>query len=919
MPSNAQAVDDLPSGPPQLVGRHQELAIIDQLLIDARGERAGSVLVEGPPGAGKSTLLAASRLLADDFSVLSAVASETETNVAFAGLHSLCRQHLSAIDRLAVLARDALRGALALGPPTPADRFGVGVALISFFEALAEVRPLFIVVDDWQWLDVASADAIAFAARRLDGERAALLVGARPGALARFPGLRVVAIDGLDSADAASMLQTRFGIVKAAGLSVAAGCAGNPLAMIECAALLTGPQRLGLEPLPDPLPIGTATNAAFQVAIGSLAEATGFALLLAAISPGLGLERLTAACGSEGHDTPDWAALERARLGRIEGDHLTFAHPLVRSATVDGASPESLRHAHSVLASHAEGHARLWHRAQSLSGADAAVAAELVELAQQNLQRGAPSLALRYADRAAHLAPDGPAAAAAQLVAGQAAAFAGRDPRPFLDPLVNSVDPDIAATGARTQAVVLDAATSVWSGQVDRAAALVQRELPGLIAGGHRTPAAVLCAFGAFARWSTLELDVATELADQAWSLTEGRIEAEQPFGLLPAVAYSIMGASIRTPSAAIADLDPLDECVRIAGAVPNAELSTPLCLALLLRGRTAESLRLAQQSFVMASSQGAVVAASWIAIAQGMALHRLGRLNRAKHWLTQGLELAEAVGLLSAVGQAGAELSLLATTQGDFELAERHEAATRELAELLPLSPSMVLVDSSRALRLVFQGNLEEAAAILGSAPVLPPALVNYFPGTFELIDVLTRLGRFADASTHLDRLGSQGGGRATARLAVLRSDHTLFETALVELAHEDRAIDLARAKAAFAATLVDRDRNRSDRLAAEARATFQAEGCRPWLALTAPSTHAAAALGTSTRTPSALASSQQLTPQEERIASAIADGLSNQEIATMLFVSTKTVEAHLTRVYRKVGIANRTQLAKSVLTNQS
>src|SRR3954452_2726122 len=277
-----------------MVGRKDERARLTALLEAAREGRSGTLLLQGPPGIGKTELLRYATEQGDDFLVLKVRGMETESDIPFAGLAELVLPLLPHLDEIPAVQAAALKGALALGPTTAADRFTVPAGLLSLLARAAEDRPVLVVVDDAQWLDEASLDAFLFAGRRLHQEGVAMIAAAREdGPVVPMPWLERLPIETLTEAEARALLAA--GIAPGVADRLLATAAGNPLALLEIPGLLSAGQLAGRQapegprapgcgrgPLEDPLRPGTGVERAFAVAIAALPDGARRALLVAA-------------------------------------------------------------------------------------------------------------------------------------------------------------------------------------------------------------------------------------------------------------------------------------------------------------------------------------------------------------------------------------------------------------------------------------------------------------------------------------------------------------------------------------------------------------------------------------------------------------------------------------------------------------
>jgi len=414
-----------------LAGREQECAVLDQMLADARAGTSSVLVVQGPPGVGKSALLEYAADHADPLRVLRATGIEAESGLPFAGLHQLLRPALGLLDRLPAGQAAALRGALGLAGPA-GDRFLIGVGLLSLLGEAAEPEGLLGLIDDAQWLDAESADALLFATRRLQSEGIVLLLAARDAGTRTLaaPGLPHLSLPGLPAAAAAALLaDVGPRLAPAAADALIALTGGNPLALLELPRALTERQRAGRDPLPDPLPVSDRVQDAFLGDVSRLPDGAQMILLVAAAEPTADLSLVLLAAEGLGAAATLLDDAERAGLVQVAGPAIQFRHPLIRSAVYRSATYSRRRAAHLALADAVgadQPDRRAWHRAAITDGPDPELAADLEHSAGRAAQRGGHAAAAAALHRAADLTPD-PAARARRLTAAADQAWqAGR-------------------------------------------------------------------------------------------------------------------------------------------------------------------------------------------------------------------------------------------------------------------------------------------------------------------------------------------------------------------------------------------------------------------------------------------------------------------------------------------------------------
>jgi AAA ATPase domain len=414
-----------------LQGRRSECAALDRLLEAAREGHSGVLVVRGEAGVGKSALLDYALEAASEFRVTQAAGVESEMELPFAGLHQLCATLLDGLARLPAPQQAALETAFGLSAGTPPDRFFVGLAVLGLLSDTARERPLLCVVDDAQWLDGVSAQALAFVARRLQAESVAVLFATRgaeePDELTGLPELL---LEGLSDADARDLLASVIPgplDVEVAD-RIVSETQGNPLALLELPHGSSPAELAGGFALTAALPLPGRIEENFRERVERLPAESQRLLLVAAAEP-IGDPALL------------WRAAERLELGPEAaapaegaglltlGARVTFRHPLLRSAIYRAASPEERRSAHQALAAvtdpEIDPDRRAWHRAQAALAPDEEVASELERSADRGRERGGLAAAAAFLERSAELTPDPAHRLQRELTAAQANHEAG--------------------------------------------------------------------------------------------------------------------------------------------------------------------------------------------------------------------------------------------------------------------------------------------------------------------------------------------------------------------------------------------------------------------------------------------------------------------------------------------------------------
>jgi DNA-binding CsgD family transcriptional regulator len=399
-----------------LLGRRAEREAVEQLLTLARAGRSGALVVRGEAGIGKTALLEHARNTAgpSGFRVESSVGVESETQFAFAGLHQLCAPLLDRAGALPDPQQAALGVAFGLrGGATP-DRFLVGLAILNLLAEVAEEGPLLCLVDDAQWLDEASAQVLAFVARRVGAERVALVFAMRDHSesevhpLAGLPKLR---LDGLGGTDARALLAAvvRTPLDDGVRERIVAEARGNPLALLELPRSAQPAQLAGGFELPDAVSVPRRIEDGFRRRSGSLPAETQQLLLVAAAEPTGDAALLWRAAAQLGIAKDAAAPAEAAGLLEID-TQVRFRHPLARSAVYQAATPPDHRRAHHALAAATDPQIdpdrRAWHRAQAVLGTDEEAAADLERSADRARARGGLAAAAAFLQHAAKLTPE---------------------------------------------------------------------------------------------------------------------------------------------------------------------------------------------------------------------------------------------------------------------------------------------------------------------------------------------------------------------------------------------------------------------------------------------------------------------------------------------------------------------------------
>src|SRR6478672_8777364 len=393
-----------------LRGRSSELNVLDRFIGAVRAGESRVLVVRGEPGVGKTALLEYLVERAPGCRVERAAGVQSEMELAFAGLHQLCAPMLDRLDHLPKPQRDALRTVFGLSAGPPPDRFLVGLAVLSLLSEVAGERPLVCVVDDEQWLDRASVQALGFAARRVAADPVGLAFAARVPSeeLAGFPEL---AVEGLRANDARALLDSVLAGPLDARVrdQIVAETRGNPLALLELPRGLSPGQLAGGFGLPGAVPLSGRIEESFGRQLDTLPPPTRMLLALAAADPSGDPALVWRAAGRLGIGLPAATAAEEAGLADF-GARVRFRHPLLRSVAYQSASAADRQAIHVALAEvtdpAVDPDRRAWHRAQAAADPDDEVADELEHSASRAQARGGLAAAAAFVERSALLTTD---------------------------------------------------------------------------------------------------------------------------------------------------------------------------------------------------------------------------------------------------------------------------------------------------------------------------------------------------------------------------------------------------------------------------------------------------------------------------------------------------------------------------------
>ena len=904
------------------MGRDAECGQIARLLTDARRGHSGALLLFGEPGIGKTALCTWALEQADGMRVVTARGVESEIGISYAGLAELCADHLTGKDRLPEPQARALDGALARRGSTPPDRFAIGAAVLSLLSATAERGSMLVLVDDAQWLDPSSIDALLFAARRLREEGVAMIVAARPGGIltgARSD-LPTLTVQGLDAAAARALLDAAHGTPAAEVAELLIGSTnGNPLALLEVPRLLTDAQLAGEEPIDEPLPVGPTLIRALLQRQSGLSDRTRRGLVLAAASGGERVQPVFDALSEAGLDRGVLDSAEEAGVLTIAAERMKFRHPLLRSAIYHGASGPERRAAHVAFATVTGGEARAWHLAQATVGEDEAVAAMLERVGLDARRRGAPDVAASALERAARLSEPGEKRVRRLTEAARDAHLVGHSSNAMrlLDDALAGVDDTVQ----RADIQHVRGRTLMLQGHTDSAYRLLVDEAARVCDTDPERTAAML-AEACLHCLLRAETRRALAAAREAFSVAAtARIGVQAYTAMMLACALVLTGE--RAEAGALLDRflpvlrtgDPLTE----AGGLVSVAAQ---CYFWLERQDVASELLAGLIGSARAASAPAALLLPLSCRAE-LDL-RAGRWEVASAQFDEvahlGYEMAESVYAPYAL----VCLARLAASIGDERRCRDHAAHAMTLIEKHHDELGRLHVHSALGLLELGLARAEPAIQTLECARdladlhgIAEPNIVHWQP---DLVEAYARAGNPAAAHevlAVLDQQAERTGGRwalgTAARCRGLLTDDSssedCFDAAVEHLRAVASPFEIARTDLCRGERLRRAGRRTAARRALrQAIDEFDRLGAHPWAERGRIELRAT---GANPRRRHSRADRDQLTAHELQVALIVANGASNREAAAALFLSPKTIEFHLAHIYRKLGVRTRTQLA--------
>jgi DNA-binding CsgD family transcriptional regulator len=899
-----------------LVDRAAERAAIDELLGAVRGGFSGVLVLRGDPGIGKTAVAGYGIEAASGFQVSAITGVESEINLEYGAVHQLLVPFLSMIGDLPGPQRQAIGVAFGLEAGPSPDRLLVGLACLTVLSRAAVDQPVLCVVDDAHWVDVESALVLGFVSRRLYADRVGVIVTVDGSAGSpMFEQLPAIEVGGLPDDAAAELLRSVVGtsLDPQAVERVLAGTERNPLALVEVGSHFTARELAERAYQPEPIPVGQRLMDRYLRRVRGLpADAQEFLLLAAAdVSGDLGLLRRAAAEAGIDPDAAEKAA-ESAGLIEVSGSFTRFRHPLMRAAVYHAAADANRRRAHHCLAQACcnEDETRMWHRAAAAAGPDESLAVDLQAAAERAAGRGAYPNAAGLLRRSVALTPDDGRRARREVDLARAELVIGRPGA--AQAVASDALPRLPDRGARGQAKGINGVALFAQGR-DAEAADVLVDAAAALADDPASAAEALLAAVRAAAWAgPAEIrKVASTMvppprpaggAEQVTDLLVAGYQARYTKGYDDAVAP--LRAALRALRA-----DDLDPSTGLKCLGPGAAAAGSLWDDQALLDITDRWLRLTRRF-------GALTELLLALDFRGMTDSLTGHLDlAADHW-TEMRELMAAgqvsgtpylvrgEGLLQAIRGKAAHPAAAGQAQIREATARGHDGAAgfgRYAVAIADLSTGQFETAFDAALHVV-RDNL-----VFTAEQALP-----------ELIEAAVRSGHrdaaasaFADLAGRASAAGTPWALGLRARCQALLADgngaEDAYAEAISQLEHSHAALDLARAHLLYGQWL-RRAKRRIDarHQLRTAHAMFENMGADVFAGQAASELRASGERARS-RTPE---TQLDLTSQETRVAALAADGETNNDIAAQLFISPGTVEYHLAKVFRKLGITSRTQL---------
>jgi len=886
-------------------------------------QHGGSLLVTGAAGIGKTSLLDSATIDARSrgYQVLAVTGLESEADLPYAGLHQLLQPVMPSAGALPGPQKTALLTALGMREGAPPEAFLVGLATLSLLDEVADERPLVVVADDFQWLDPATSSVLSFVARRLESTHILLVIGLRETlrTALRSPQLQEIHVEPLSDTASADLLvsvapdldiQTRRLILDEA--------LGNPLALLELPRGLRLQGTDGREGALRSIPLTDRLERTFSAQAGQLPRLTQAALLLIALDRDPTVNDVLGATRKQVGENVTVDVLQPAvdeGLISVAGSTVRYRHPLMRSALDQAATAGQRRNAHLALAEViADPDRRAWHRAKAVLGEDEGAAADLEITAGRAQDRGAPATALGALELAASLTPPGPDRAR-RLLAAAELAFQLGDP-PAVARLLDSA--------ARLELSPHDVARMTWLREIFHDGAPGDANAIARLVGVARQVAA--------GGDRNLSLNLLQGAALRCWWADPGAAAKNLVIDAVEQIAGDVLDPRALEILALAAPVDAASRLatrVREAAQVDDADPSRTqvLALAAYAAGDRTESIELMDRAAPSLRAQGRLGLLAQLLAVRGWAGINTGQLRDAIHYMEEADRLAieTTQPIWTAISQIGR--AALSGLQGEERTAEQLIAEATEPLASLGLSIVLAKAEFARGVTHLTAGRHAEAfdhfVRMFDPHGPAYHEVVAHAAAPF-VVECAVRAGRNDEARrmmTLLEALGKRtpaalvhiGLRFARPLLADESEAQGLYESALN--AEPKWPFDFARLEMSYGSWLRRQRRITESRPHLRAaRDMFDALGVQPWADKARAELRASGErIPEPARTPR-----QPLTPQELQVAQMAASGLSNREIADRLFLSHRTVGAHLYRVFPKLRIASRSELARALATTE-
>ncbi len=899
-----------------MAGLEEARRRIAELLSGSGGARA--LLLVGAAGTGKTTLLRWAEARTADRPVLRVAGLEVEAALDYAGLDLLLRGLPQQPCDLPDHHRRALETALGQtpAPRRSADALAVAAAVEDILTSAG--TGALVMADDLQWLDGCSRAVLGLLARRLKPGGPLLLLSTRPPVDPEVVGLDRVEVEGLERAAALLLLQGSFGCSVEVAERLVEMVDGNPQGLVEVAGALTSEEREGRALLPDPLPVGGRVADSGRRVLEPLDAMGRGALLIAAAAGRARLAEVLDAIAAAGLERSALTAAESLGLVRLEPAGVAFATPLLRSAIYHGAAAAERRQAHAALAAAARDPARrVLHRASATVEPDEALAGELEAVGIDAGDHLGPLEAAAALERAAALSPTDDERARRLILAAQSHCLAARSSH-ALELLDQAMVLSRDSPELRGAAQSLRGSLLLWRGRPGDAAGLLEHEAELLRSSAPSVAVRLLCE-AVSARLVTGDLGIALALTARARDIAGRHPEADAQLPRLQEALLELLLAR-----RGLGDLPESEQLARAASSDGAAHLAAQIYAVALVYG---EELDRARSLLSILIDTARARGAPW-ALPLPLALRaelelRAGAWSIALRAATESVELARSTRQRSQEAMSLATLGRVKALRGDAE-ARDLLAAARGLGDECGLGTITTMVAASEGVAHLAEGRLDEALDALLEARAHAqrqrlhhPTVVSWAADLVEAAVALGHADLAAEVTEDLSRAAADtesiAGAALAARCRGLVSGPDRSTQALTEaIALHQRAgapYEEARTRLNLGLRLRRaRDLQGARRELRLARSAFQRLGARPWVARAESELRAAGA-----RLAKAPATGV-LTAQELLVALRAAEGATNREVAAALFISPKTVENHLSRVYAKLGIRGRVQLAAAI-----